>query len=358
MAGQQVGASLDTVGVGIDLQVVQLRVVQSLEGNRGCFCDLYLLGGIHQRVDLFIGVAHCHQITGGGCLIRSKGCLTVFVGDSAGDSSGGSGGKVDPSQLQTLHAASGGFQVGGGFIAIALHNVETFDGNCDRLAISYKCGCFDPGVVVGVSNVILHDIEVQHITVYDFGVGGESTIVAAARGGRCTVIGITLVQVEAAGVGGNAENGGDPTVAANFQHIRSSFFRKAVAEYQLMGFYQRVQRRNTVYAVSVAVVLSNVGINLHSGDPMEIAAGHLGTDRHISGFNGRLTMGSLYCNGIGSRYDSRGRVFSSGSFLRIADAEHQYSVILNGDGRTAAIAGAASCNIDLIILVGCLRSDF
>ena len=74
LAGQQVGASLDTVGIGIDLQITQLCAVQALEGNIG----------IDSGVGLAAFCLHCNGIGLTGNRFRAVAILTVIHTGPAG----------------------------------------------------------------------------------------------------------------------------------------------------------------------------------------------------------------------------------------------------------------------------------
>ena len=85
---QQVGVALDAINIGIQLEILDLRVMETAEGQLAAAAVIDLGGNrrVHQRIDplllIRIAIAGSRQHTGGGFSIHSKRGLAVFIGHS------------------------------------------------------------------------------------------------------------------------------------------------------------------------------------------------------------------------------------------------------------------------------------
>ena len=237
---------------------------------------------------------------------------------------------------------------------IAAHGVEALHGDGDLVAVHHCVGnILQPGIVIGIAAVVLHDVEVQHIAIVHLGVGGECAVVAAAVGGRRAVIGIALVQIEAAGIGRRAEDGTDPAAAAHNQKVLCRLLGESITEGQLMGADQHVQRGHAVHIIGIAIRLRQVvGHSLLLREAVEIAARHLGADSHLRRGDGR-DVGRFHRDGVGGGSDRRGGGFAlAAGLLCVAAADGQHRAVRYGDRRRAAVGGLAHRQVDLVLLVG------
>ena len=297
LAGQQVHIALDAVGIGIQLQGVQLHFVQALEiqGDHG---DLLDLGrGIHQGIDFLFVVAHGGEVAG-EAVVHSEGGLAVLIGDSAFNNGHSAGLGIHPAQLGPLQGLGRGLQLGRGLVQVGTGSVEACNGGRDLLAHMHFGGSVHPGVIVRpVANVRIRE-KVHHVAIEQRGVGDHGAVVAAAIGGGGTVIGIPLVYKETAGVGLLSEQLGDPARAAHSQVLSGCFLGKGFTKDQLVGLDQGVQGGHALQCIGKAVFLGFKGGNLHLLGCMEIAARHLGAERHLHGGRGLLGNGDLILVGL------------------------------------------------------------
>ena len=322
--------------------------MQPLEDDALAAGDLDLRRGVHQGVDFFVLVAGGGQIAGGAAVYRDGG-LTVFVGNGVFNGGKGAALRIHPAQLEVLHRLGGSLQFSGSLVAVAAHGVEALDGNGDLLTLGYLGGCIDPGVIIGISLAVVQDVEVHHVAVGQLGVGDEGAVVAAAIRGRRAVIGIALVDIEAAGGGLDTKNGADPAGAAHDQIVLCGGGGKIFTVDQLVGLHQRVQRGNAVHLIREAVLFRGVRGNIHGGDAVEIVAGRLRTDGDIGGGYGRRAAFLLHGDGIDL---SRAGVGVHAGPAGIAAFHGDHSAIGDGDLSTALILGGAHAGTHLIVLVG------
>ena len=362
---QQVGVALDTINIGIQLEILDLRVMETAEGQLAAAAVIDLGGDrrVHQRIDplllIRIAIAGSRQHTGGGFAIHGERGLTVFIGHSPVNRCCRAGGGVHPNELHALQGLGRGLQVGGGFVEIAAHGVEALHGDGDLVAVHHFVGnILQPGIVIGPGFVILHDVEVQHIAIVHLGVGGECAVIAAAVGGRRAIIGIALVQIEAAGIGRRAEDGADPAAAAHDQIGRRRLLSEILTEGQLMGADQHVQCGHAVHLVGKVVLLRQIrrhGLLLR--EAVEICARRLRADGHLRRGNHRRVRRD-HRNSIGGGGNSRRGVLAlAAGLLCVAAADGQHRAVRHGDRRRAAVGGLAHGQVDLVLLVGCGGRD-
>ena len=292
--GQQVGLALHAVEVGVELQGLDLRVMQTAEGDfHGLTRGDGLHGGVHDHGGLSVIGTRRRQVALGG---RGHGddSRAVIVGNGAVDLRQLTGSGVDPCQLNACQRLGGGLQLGGSLVQVT-HQAIGDAGDGHGFAVLTQ---IDPGVVVGPGCVILIDKEVHDIVVIDFG-GADKGAVVAAPLRRCAIIGIALIDNEAVGVCLDTEQLGDSSACADDQVFAGGVFGEVAAEHQLLRLDQSVQRGNAVHLIREAVLFRQIGGDAHSVNAMEISAGRLRADGDVGGGD-RLT-GGLDRNGIGFR---------------------------------------------------------
>ena len=296
LAGQQVHAALDTIGIGIQLQGCQLGAMEPLDiqGDHG---DLLDLGrGIHQGIDFLVVVAHGGEVAG-EAVGHGEGGLAVLIGDSAFNNGHSAGLGIHPGQLGPLQGLGRGLQLGRSLVQVGTGSVEAGDGSGDLLSHIHLGGSIHPGVIIGIGIVRIR-VKVHHVAAQERGVGDHGAVVAAAIGGGGAVIGIPLVYKETAGVGLLSEQLGDPARAAHSQVLSGCFLGKGFTKDQLVGLDQGVQGGHALQCIGKAVFLGFKGGNLHLLGCMEIAARHLGAERHLHGGRGLLGNGDLILVGL------------------------------------------------------------
>ena len=297
LAGQQVHIALDAAGIAIQLQGRQLDAMQALQvqGDHG---DLLDLGrGIHQRIDFLVLVAHGGEIAG-EAIGHGKGGLALFIGDSAFNNGHSAGLGIHPAQLGPLQGLGRSLQLGRSLVQVGTRSVEAGDGSGDLLTHIHLGGSIHPGIIVRPGAVIRIHVKVHHVAAQKRGIGDHGAVVAAAVGGRGTVIGIPLVYKETAGVGLLSEQLGDPAAAAHSQVLSGCFLGKGFTKDQLVGLDQGVQGGHALQRIGKAVLLGGIGRYLHLLGSMEIAARHLGAERHLHGGRGLLGNGDLILVGL------------------------------------------------------------
>ena len=297
LAGQQVHIALDAAGIAIQLQGRQLGAMQALQvqGDHG---DLLDLGrGIHQRIDFLFVVAHGGEVAG-EAVVHSEGGLAVLIGDSAFNNGHSAGLGIHPAQLGPLQGLGRSLQLGRSLVQVGTRSVEAGDGSGDLLTHIHLGGSIHPGIIVRPGAVIRIHVKVHHVAAQKRGIGDHGAVVAAAVGGRGTVIGIPLVYKETAGHGVSAEDLGDPAAAAHSQVFPDGVLGKVLAKGQLVGLDQCVQSGNALHRIGKAVFLGVKGSDLHLLGRMEIAARHLGAERHLHGGRDLLGNGDLILVGL------------------------------------------------------------
>ena len=341
LAGQQIHAALDAVGIGIQLQGCQLGAVQALQiqGDHG---DLLDLGrGVHQRIDFLVLVAHSGEIAG-EAIGHGEGGLALFIGNSAVNDGDSAGLGIHPAQLGPLQGVGRSLQLGRSLVAVAFHGVEAGDGSGDLLTHIHLGGSIHPGVIIGIGIVRIR-VKVHHVAIEQRGVGDHGAVVANTIVGRGAVIGIAAVDIEAADAGGNAEDHGDPAAAAHRQVFPDGVLGKVLAKGQLVGLDQCVQSGNALHRIGKAVFLGFKGGNLHLLRRMEIAARHLGAERHLHGGRGLLGNGDLILVSLSSLVHA-----GPGG---IAALHGDDGAVRHGNLRRALILRAVHAGADLEVLV-------
>ena len=342
LAGQQVHIALDAVGIGIQLQGVQLHFVQALEiqGDHG---DLLDLGrGIHQGIDFLFVVAHGGEVAG-EAVVHSEGGLAVLIGDSAVNNGHSAGLGIHPAQLGPLQGLGRGLQLGRSLVQVGTRSVEACNGSGDLLTHIHLGGSIHPGIIVRPGAVIRIHVKVHHVAAQKRGIGDHGAVVAAAVGGRGTVIGIPLVYKETAGVGLLSEQLGDPAAAAHSQVLSGCFLGKGFTKDQLVGLDQGVQGGHALQRIGKAVLLGGIGRYLHLLGSMEIAARHLGAERHLHGGRGLLGNGDLILVGLSP--------FVHAGPGGIAALDGDDGAVRHGNLRRALVLRAVHAGADLEVLV-------
>ena len=348
LAGQQVHVTLDAAGIGIQLQGCQLGAVQALQiqGDHG---DLLDLGrGVHQRIDFLILVAHSGEIAG-KAIGHSEGGLALFIGNSAVNDGDSAGLGIHPAQLGPLQGLGRSLEGSGILIQVAAHGIEAGDGSGDLLTHIHLGGSVHPGVIIGIVIPVTHDIEVHHVAAEQGGIGDHGAVVAAAIGCGGAVIGIALVHIEAAGVGLLSEQLGDPARAAHNQILSGCFLGKCITEGQLMGLDQGVQGGHALQCIGKAVLLGSIGRHFHLLKSVEIAARHLGAERHLHGGRGLLGNGDLILVGLS--------IFVHAGPGGIAALDGDNRAVRHRDLSRALVLRAVHAGADLEVLVAGGGSD-
>ena len=313
---------------------------RQIHGGHG---DLLDLGrGVEQGINLRILVVHSGEIAG-KAIGHGEGGLALFIGNSAVNDGDIAGLGIHPAQLGPLQGLGRSLQLGRSLVAVAFHGVEACDGSGDLLTHIHLGGSIHPGVVIGISILVTHDIKVHHVAIEQRGIGDHGAVVANTIVGRGAVIGIAAVDIEAAGVGLNAENLGDPAGAAHIQILPGCFLGKCITEGQLMGLDQGVQGGNALHRIGKAVFLGVKGGNLHLLGRVEIAARCLGAERHLHGGGSRL----LHSDGVLLGLFSLVHAGPGG----IAALHGDDGAVRHGDLRRALILRAAHAGADLEVLI-------
>ena len=342
LAGQQVHVALDAAGVAIQLQGRQLGAVQArqIQGDHG---DLLDLGrGVHQRIDFLVLVAHSGEIAG-EAIGHGEGGLALFIGNSAVNDGDSAGLGIHPAQLGPLQGLGRSLEGSGILIQVAARGIKAGDGSGDLLTHIHLGGSIHPGVIIGIGIVRIR-VKVHHVAIEQRGVGDHGAVVAAAIGGGGTVIGKALVYKETAGGGLLSEQLGDPARAAHSQVLPGCFLGKCITEDQLMGLDQGVQGGHALQCIGKAVFLGFKGGDLHLLKRMEIAARHLGAERHLHGGGSRL----LHSDGILLRLFGFAVHAGPGG---IAALHGDDGAVRHGNLRRALILRAVHAGADLEVLV-------
>ena len=374
---QQVGVALDAISISIQLEILDLRVMETTEGQLGLFHRVH----IHRdrqdaendgsRVVIFdLRFRHIRrQII---CTIRlrsGKGHCTVLCHHSAADVRQLAAFRIDPGQL-------GAFQRGDlliGFQRLHRHAAIVTDAIAHHGHIHRRLGLYRQAVQLGISllpdRVIIqciavliqeeiHNIAGIHLRLCD-GVAG----IALLSGGVAVVLQNAIMRHRA--VDGKAavprlfaENSGDKTAAAYDQIVRRRLLGERLTEGQFMGADQHVQRGHAVHLVGKVVLLRQIrrhGLLLR--EAVEICARRLRADGHLRRGNHRR-VGRDHRNSIGGGGNSRRGVLAlAAGLLCVAAADGQHRAVRHGDRRRAAVGGLAHRQIDLVLLVGCGGRD-
>ena len=374
---QQVGVAPRAVGVGVELEILDLRVMNAAEGQLGLFHRVHIHrdrqdaeNNRRRVVVLDLRFRHIRrQII---CTIRlrgGKGHCAVLCHHSAADVRQRAVFRIDPGQL-------GAFQRGDlliGFQRLHRHAAIVTDAIAHHGHIHRRLGLYRQAVQLGISllpdRVIIqciavliqeeiHNIAGIHLRLCD-GVAG----IALLSGGVAVVLQNAIMRHRA--VDGKAavprlfaENSGDKTAAAYDQIVRSRLLGERLTEGQFMGANQHIQRGHAVHLVGKAVLLRQIrrhGLLLR--EAVEICARRLRADGHLRRGNHRRVRRD-HRNSIGGGGNSRRGVLAlAAGLLCVAAADGQHRAVRHGDRRRAAVGGLAHRQIDLVLLVGCGGRD-
>ena len=374
---QQVGVALDAINIGIQLEILDLRVMETAEGQLGLFHRVH----IHRNRQDAENDGSCvvifdlrfrhirRQII---CTIRlrsGKGHCTVLCHHSAADVRQLAAFRIDPGQL-------GAFQRGDllkVFQRLHRHAAIVTDAIAHHGHIHRRLGLYRQAVQLGISllpdRVIIqcravliqeeiHNIAGIHLRLCD-GVAGialPSGSVGVIR--QYAVMRHRAVDGKAAVPRLFAENSGDKTAAAYDQIVRSRLLGERLTEGQFMGADQHVQCGHAVHLVGKVVLLRQIrrhGLLLR--EAVEICARRLRADGHLRRGNHRR-VGRDHRNSIGGGGNSRRGVLAlAAGLLCVAAADGQHRAVRHGDRRRAAVGGLAHRQIDLVLLVGCGGRD-
>ena len=374
---QQVGVALDAINIGIQLEILDLRVMETAEGQLGLFHRVH----IHRNrqdaendrrrvVVLDLRFRHIRrQII---CTIRlrsGKGHCAVLCHHSAADVRQRAVFCIDPCQLSA-------FQRGDlliGFQRLHRHAAIVTDAIAHHGHIHRRLGLYRQAVQLGISflpnRVIIqcravliqeeiHNIAGIHLRLCD-GVAG----IALLSGGVAVVLQNAIMRHRA--VDGKAavhrlfaENSGDKAAAAHNQKVFCRLLGERLTEGQLMGADQHVQRGHAVHLVGKVVLLRQIrrhGLLLR--EAVEICARRLRADGHLRRGNHRRVRRD-HRNSIGGGGNSRRGVLAlAAGLLCVAAADGQHRAVRHGDRRRAAVGGLAHRQVDLVLLVGCGGRD-
>ena len=370
---QQVGVALRAVGVGVELEILDLRVMETAEGQLGLFHRVHIHrdrqdaeNNRRRVVVLDLRFRHIRrQII---CTIRlrgGKGHCAVLCHHSAADVRQRAVFRIDPGQL-------GAFQRGDlliGFQRLHRHAAIVTDAIAHHGHIHRRLGLHRQAVQLGISllpdRVIIqcivvliqeeiHNIAGIHLCLCD-GVAG----IALLSGGGAVVLQDAIMRHRA--VDGKAavprlfaENSGDKAAAAHNQIGRSRLLGEVLTEDQLMGADQHIQGGHAVHLVGKAVLLRQIrrhGLLLR--EAVEICARRLGADGHLRRGNHRST--GTHGDSILLRFFD---TFVHAGPGGIAALHGDHSAVCHGDLCRALILRALHTGADLEILVaggGCHR---
>jgi len=374
---QQVGVALDAINIGIQLEILDLRVMETAEGQLGLFHRVH----IHRNrqdaendrrrvVVLDLRFRHIRRQIIRTLRLRSgKGHCAVLCHHSAADVRQRAVFCIDPCQLSA-------FQRGDlliGFQRLHRHAAIVTDAIAHHGHIHRRLGLYRQAVQLGISllpdRVIIqciavliqeeiHNIAGIHLRLCD-GVAG----IALLSGGVAVVLQNAIMRHRA--VDGKAavprlfaENSGDKTAAAYDQIVRSRLLGERLTEGQFMGADQHIQRGHAVHLVGKAVLLRQIRRHrLLLREAVEICARRLRADGHLRRGNHRR-VGRDHRNSIGGGGNSRRGVLAlAAGLLCVAAADGQHRAVRHGDRRRAAVGGLAHRQIDLVLLVGCGGRD-
>ena len=369
---QQVGVALDAINIGIQLEILDLRVMETAEGQLGLFHRVHIHRDRQDAENDGDTAFFRHIRRQIICTIRlrsGKGHCAVLCHHSAADVRQRAVFRIDPCQLGT-------FQRGDlliGFQRLHRHAAIVTDAIAHHGHIHRRLGLYRQAVQLGISllpnrviiqcRVVLiqeeiHNIAGIHLRLCD-GVAGialPAGSVGVIR--QYTVMRHRAVDGKAAVPRLFAENSGDKTAAAYDQIVRSRLLGKSLTEGQLMGADQHVQGGHAVHLVGKAVLLRQIrrhGLLLR--EAVEICARRLRADGHLRRGNHRRVRRD-HRNSIGGGGNSRRGVLAlAAGLLCVAAADGQHRAVRHGDRRRAAVGGLAHRQIDLVLLVGCGGRD-
>ena len=330
----------------LQIGVVRLRAdgqPQRLHGLARHLADV--VAGIHQSIHVI--AALCHQIAG-GLAVHGEGGLTVLIRHNILDGLDVAV-CVHPSQAHALQGPGSGLQLRSILIAIALHGIEALHRHGDGLAGHHGLRDIDPRIVVGISIPVGIEEEIHGVAVIELGVDHGGAVVAGAGGCLSAVVGITLVDIEAADRDPRAVQLGDKA-AADLQEILGGFRGKVVAEGQLVGDHQRIQSGNALHLVGVAVLLRLTAGKLTHHGLVQPCAAVLRPNQHlgVGGSNRRVVRLHLHVDGVDlCRLIVVVHIGPAG----IAALDGDSGTVHSGNHRRALILRLAHIGPDLIVLV-------
>ena len=374
---QQVGVALDAMSISIQLEILDLRVMETTEGQLGLFHRVHIHrdrqdaeNDRRRVVVLDLRFRHIRrQII---CTIRlrsGKGHCTVLCHHSAADVRQLAVFCIHPSQLSA-------FQRGDllkVFQRLHRHAAIVTDAIAHHGHIHRRLGLYRQAVQLGISllpdRVIIqcravliqeeiHNIAGIHLRLCD-GVAGialPAGSVGVIR--QYAVMRHRAVDGKAAVPRLFAENSGDKAAAAHNQKVLCRLLGERLTEGQLMGADQHVQGGHAVHLVGKVVLLRQIrrhGLLLR--EAVEICARRLRADGHLRRGNHRRVRRD-HRNSIGGGGNSRRGVLAlAAGLLCVAAADGQHRAVRHGDRRRAAVGGLAHRQIDLVLLVGCGGRD-
>ena len=370
---QQVGVALDAINIGIQLEILDLRVVNAAEGQLGLFHRVHIHrdrqdaeNDRRRVVVLDLRFRHIRrQIIRTIRLRGGKGHCTVLCHHSAADVRQRAVFCIHPSQLsafqrgdllkvfQRLHRHAAIVAD-----AIAHHGHIHRSLGLHRQAVQLSISLLPNRVIIRCIVVLIQE-EVHHIAGIHLCLCDGVAGIALLSGGGAVVLQNAIMRHRA--VDGKAavprlfaENSGDKAAAAHNQIGRSRLLGKSLTIGQLMGADQHVQRGHAVHLVGKVVLLRQIrrhGLLLR--EAVEICARRLGADGHLRRGNHRST-GLVHRNGIGSSALTLVHAGPGG----VAALHGDHSTACHGDLCRALILRALHTGADLEILVaggGCHR---
>ena len=351
---QQVGVALRAVGVGVELKVLDLRVMNAAEGQLAAAAVKHLGGvrGVHDDRRFRNILTRGHQIFRNVLAGSLKGRLAAFIGHSAFDLRKFTCSRIDPGHLHVFQRLGCRLQLVRCFVEIAPHGIaDTGNGDGDVLTLHHFSRHSHPGVVIQPGSRVLISKEIYNVAIVHLCIGNHRAVIAAIRRGR-TVIGIALVYCEAICSRFHAKQLLHHAAVYD-QIVLCRLLGEQLSESQLMGADQHVQRGHAVHLVGKAVLLRQIRRHrLLPREAVEISARRLGADGHLRRGN-LLSVGCDHRNGIGGGDNSRGGVLAlAAGLLRVTAADGQHRAVRHGDRRRAAVRGLAHGQIDLVLLVG------
>ena len=351
---QQVGVAPRAVGVGVELEILDLRVVETAEGQLAAAAVKHLGGvrGVHDDRRFRNILTRGHQIFRNVLAGSLKGRLAAFIGHSAFNLRKFARSRIDPGHLHVFQRLGCRLQLVRCFVEIAPHGIaDTGNGDGDVLTLHHFSRHSHPGVVIQPGSRVLIRKEIYNVAIVHLCIGDHRAVIAAIRRGR-TVIWIALVYCEAICSRFHAKQLLHRT-AVHDQKVLCSLLGESITEGQLMGADQHIQCGHAVHLVGKAVLPRQIrrhGLLLR--EAVEICARRLRADGHLRRGNHRRVRRdhrNSICGGGNSRL---GVLALAAGLLCVAAADGQHRAVRHGDRRRAAVRGLAHGQIDLVLLVG------
>ena len=342
-AGQQILRPLHAILVGVQLQAVQLCVVQALQLHGMHVAGDHLDGGagVHQRIGRMrvVSGGGGHQITGRHTLHHSEGRLAVFIGHHAVNGLNGAGGHIQPCQTHALQ------RLGIGLRGLGIQCLYPLDGDGDVLAGGHGGRNVQPGVVVVlVLGVAAHKV-VQHIAIQQLGIRH------LGPGSACLIGGEVAVDIEAVEAGLTAKDLALPiVVGVDGQILLGRCRGKLIPINHLVSGHQRIQHRNALHLVGVAVLLRLTAGKLSHHGLVQPCAAVLRPNQHlgIGGSNRLVARLHLHVDGVDlCRLIIAVHIGPAG----VAALDGDGGTVHSGNHRRALILRLAHIGPDLIVLV-------